>query len=365
MTDFEIEEKFEMKVKEERRVTYEVVELIAMVEDRKIFAARGYPSLFEWLTRKYGYSEGAANRRISAARLLRSVPELKTKLESGDLNLTSVAKAHSIIRASEKAGKRALPQEIKMHALKEIENKSTVQAEQILLSIFPEAASNIQRTQVRQLDSATSRLSANVPNEVMGRYQQIRDLISHSVPNASFVEAADYLFKKLLKEKAAAAKRGVRSEGTATVAKHCVKTESAAKQSVTGEAPATAAKQSVNKSAAAAKRGVETSGTIVANQRVNDSVSAAKVNNDNKTITPRTKRIVLQGQSCTFRDPQSGKVCGSRYQLQVDHRHPKALGGTNHSDNLRPFCSTHNRLMAEQTLGKAFANKWREGRPHT
>ena len=83
MTDPEIEQKFDLKVKEERRITREVIELIVLLEERRVFALRGYSSLFDWLTKKYGYSEGAANHRISAARLLRSVPEVKAQLEIG------------------------------------------------------------------------------------------------------------------------------------------------------------------------------------------------------------------------------------------------------------------------------------------
>jgi hypothetical protein len=321
MTDVEIEQKFALKVKEERRITNELIGLIALVEERRIFAKQGYPSLFDWLTKKYGYSEGAANRRISAARLLRSVPEISSKLAAGDLNLTTVAKAHSIIRAAEKVTKSLVPAENKLQALLKIENKSSVQAEQTLLSIFPEAATQVQRTHIRTVDATNSRLSANIPNEVMARFEQVRDLISHAVPNASFVEAADYLFEKLLKDQAA--------------------DEDFTKDASDGRAVHDLAHPAVPtvRAAAAAKR---------------------CVNNQNKSITPRTRRIVLQEQSCTYKDPETGRVCGSRYQLQVDHRRPRAMGGTNHIENLRPLCSTHNRLGAELVLGKICANKWRE-----
>jgi hypothetical protein len=297
MTNAEIERKFEFKVKQERKLTRELIELIALVDKRKIYALRGYSSLYDFLTKKYGYSEGAANRRISAARLLRSVPEAKGKIESGELNLTTMAKAQNIMRAQEKVLKKSLSTEAKIQALAEIKNKSTVQAEQTLLALFPEAASTIKKDRVMAIDECTLRLSANIPSEVMERFEQVKNLLSNTLPNATFIEVADYLFKKLLKD-----------EATATTAKQCAK-------------------------------------------------------NDNKTVTPKTRRIVLKGGVCTYQDPITRKICGSRHQLQVDHRHPKALGGDNSFENLRPLCATHNRLMAEQTLGKAWANKWRERRP--
>lgn len=300
MTDAELERKIDLKVEAERRLTTEVVELIAQAEARKLYALRGYKSLYDWLTKKYKYSEGSANRRIAAARLLGVSPEVKTKMENGDLNLTTMAKAQSIIRASEKASKKSVSDEVKLQALEQIENQSTVQAEQTLLGLFPDAASHVKQDRVHVIDQNTSRLSANIPNEVMDRYTQVRDLLSNTLPNVSFVDAADYLFKRLIEENAAVV--------------------------------ATAAKQSVN--------------------------------DDNQTVTPRTKRIVRQEGCCTYKDPVTGRVCGSRYQVQVDHCRPRAMGGGNEAENLRAYCAVHNRLAAEQVLGKDRANKWREQQAH-
>jgi hypothetical protein len=67
-----------------------------------------------------------------------------------------------------------------------------------------------------------------------------------------------------------------------------------------------------------------------------------------------TERQVLQkaGGRCEYRDPRSGKRCGSRYQVEVDHIKPKALGGGDSPDNLRALCKQHNLFMAEKVLGK-------------
>ena len=72
---------------------------------------------------------------------------------------------------------------------------------------------------------------------------------------------------------------------------------------------------------------------------------------------PRTHRI-----ACTYQDPITGKVCGSRYQLQWDHIVPKALGGSNDSTNFRRLCRAHNMFAAEQLLGKETMEKYRKPR---
>ena len=55
---------------------------------------------------------------------------------------------------------------------------------------------------------------------------------------------------------------------------------------------------------------------------------------------------------CTYRDPLTGKVCGSNYKIQYEHRIPWAKGGLNTAENLTLHCSRHNGLMAAKVFGK-------------
>ncbi len=73
------------------------------------------------------------------------------------------------------------------------------------------------------------------------------------------------------------------------------------------------------------------------------------------------KRAILKssGGACTYKDEDTGTVCGSRFQVQLDHIIPKALGGTDDPTNLRPLCRQHNLLMAERAFGKAHMDRFR------
>ncbi|MDE0445920.1 MAG: hypothetical protein OXH96_04535 [Spirochaetaceae bacterium] len=51
---------------------------------------------------------------------------------------------------------------------------------------------------------------------------------------------------------------------------------------------------------------------------------------------------------CSYVDPHSGRRCGSRYRLEIDHIVPFALGGGAEPENLRVRCGAHHRLRHAQ-----------------
>jgi 5-methylcytosine-specific restriction endonuclease McrA len=67
-------------------------------------------------------------------------------------------------------------------------------------------------------------------------------------------------------------------------------------------------------------------------------------------IPAAQKRGVLlrDKNGCTYKDPKSGRVCGNRHGLQLDHIVPHSMGGQNTAQNLTLKCGAHNRFLAEQ-----------------
>ena len=55
---------------------------------------------------------------------------------------------------------------------------------------------------------------------------------------------------------------------------------------------------------------------------------------------------------CTYRDPESGRCCGSRHLVQIDHVQPYAMGGSTSAENLRLLCGAHNRDRAAEKRRK-------------
>ena len=66
------------------------------------------------------------------------------------------------------------------------------------------------------------------------------------------------------------------------------------------------------------------------------------------------------GGCCSYVDPHSGRRCGSRFLLELDHIVPFALGGSAEPGNLRLHCSAHHRFRHRQAARRQTGP--REGR---
>jgi 5-methylcytosine-specific restriction endonuclease McrA len=70
-------------------------------------------------------------------------------------------------------------------------------------------------------------------------------------------------------------------------------------------------------------------------------------------MVKRTRAVLQKHEGeCSYRDPKTGVKCTSRYQIQIDHIRPRALGGTHAPENLRLLCRQHNLYEAERIFGR-------------
>lgn len=324
MTDQEITSRLERLVRTERKITNEILCLVRLADERRVYLELGFSSLFDWMTKGLGYSESAAGRRIASARLIRAVPRIAEKIESGALNLTTLAKTQAAIRAQEKVtGRRLAPME-KADVLARVENKSAAETEKVLVDLFPESASCAVLERKTELSNDQVRLAITVDRKTLGDLERVKDLLSHTLPTgAGFSELIAHLAKEFRKRKDPLLKED-RTEG-ARKANPSAPEVSAPEASAPSSAPA-AAKHRVSRALPAALR-----------------------------------RAVLKrdGGRCTFEDPRTKRRCGSAYQVQIDHIFPKALGGEDALGNLRCLCRAHNAYAARLTLGESHANAWR------
>lgn len=315
MTNQELDCKLKSLAAQERTLTKEVLWHIAEVDKRKLFLLFAYPSLFAYLTQHIGYSEGAAQRRIDAARLIKKVPEVSAAIEEGTINLAQVSKVQKICRQIKRDSGQVIQVELQKSVLKKLENKNAAQTDLILAQAFDVKIQTHASKKIQKDESV--RLELTFSKEEMELLDQARALLSNKVGGelkSSIVEMA----KRIIKD-------STPKEKSIKAVNHDARTISAATVAVNSN-------PKIKSTILDANRDVPILGPMTL-----------------KTVTPRLKRVILKrDQFCQFKDPKTGRMCGSRFFLEVDHIQPRFLKGPNTQENLRLLCKSHNLFRYEK-----------------
>jgi 5-methylcytosine-specific restriction endonuclease McrA len=308
----------------ERKITHIVLWHINEVERRGLFAQLKYSSIFKYISQHLGYGEKAAYERMHASRLLGKMPELAEKLEEGTLNLTQVVQVQSCINKEERAGNKVdIAQTSKI-----FEKIESMTGENTLKTLAIEFNQPIQMHEVIQPQrDNTVRAGITFTDEEMEVLKHAKDLLSHSLPNPTWAELIVYLAKKQIK--AIEGKQNHNKENSLKEIKRKVISQNEVGQK----------EISYNKS----KQMEETKSPKKLTQRFG-------VTRERKSIKITTRRKLMEhaGKCCEYTNPNNGQRCNGVYQLQIDHKIPLALGGSNSPSNLRVLCRTHNLLEARK-----------------
>jgi hypothetical protein len=125
-------------VSREREITQEILLHINEFERRKLHFDLGFTSTIEWLIKDLGYSEGAAYRRLSAARLFRDVPAVAEKIQAGQVTLSALASLQTAIRSEERRTRGPIARAQKHELVEKLQHKTKLEAERIIAEAFPE-----------------------------------------------------------------------------------------------------------------------------------------------------------------------------------------------------------------------------------
>ena len=193
LSDSELHEKTKSLARKEREILTQVLWHLQEVDRRKLFSAMKYRSLHEYATKELGYAEDQAYRRINAMRLLREVPEIEEKIDTGKITLTAISKAQTFFRKTEKKTR-----EEKSEILKKLEGKSTREVELTLNLIEPEAAKAPDRIKPVNEEVIEIRFQANKALEE--KLERLKGLLAHKHPNISLGELIEKLADLGLKE---------------------------------------------------------------------------------------------------------------------------------------------------------------------
>jgi hypothetical protein len=292
ITDDMLLDRTEKLVGSERKITHLILWHVNEVERRRLYAILGFSSMMDYLIEHLKYNSSSAYERLQASRLLRKLPQLADRLENGTLNLTQLVQVNVCLNKEAKAGNEvSLEQTIQV--FEQIESLNKFETQKALAVEFNQPIQIHEVIKPQRDNSIRMELSFSV--EEMEILKQARELLSHSLPNATWAQAITYLAKQQV-------------------------------QKVMGK-----------------EKSAKTNSTANSTQ----SFPAAGIR---KAIKVTTRRELLKkAQSCCeYVDPISKRRCSGKYQLQIDHIFPLALGGSNDPSNLRVLCRTHNILSAQQ-----------------
>jgi len=344
MSDQELHNKMIVTSQKERELNVQMITLIEEAAKRKFFLDLGYPSLFEYLTKGLLYSAASAMRRISAARVSMEVPAVKQRLAEGSLSLSAVAQTEQFFRNEQKLNK-GLSSEEKEEVLKKMENKSTREVEKALLTLSS-APEELSPDRAKPLTSELTQITFKASTEFMSQLEEVQGLLAHKMPAATLSETMAEVMK-LAREMLRKSKFKVSDSKEKTAVKELSTTAEHDKSRTSQGSVANVAEGS----SAADDAGI-VNGSDAAADFGNVSVSGA---GNSRYIPASVRRAVFQRDQgrCAAVNPRTGKVCGSRWKLEIDHYPiPRGMEGPSTVENTRLTCRGCNHLHSVVQYGR-------------
>lgn len=306
LTDQSLHQQLKACVQQERTLVTKVLEHLQEVERRRLYGDFGRTSLFDYAVKELGYSEDQAHRRIQAMRLMKTVPEVKEKLDSGALSLTNAAKAQGLFRRARLSFEfKAMTKRSKLAVLKSIEHKSTRDAERKLLKFQPRDVLPADRQ--KAISPNHTELKVVLNQNTIAKLEEVRALLGP--------KGVEWSHDELLQVMA-----------DATIAR--------LKEKRFGKRRAQQSQRSQTTNASSTSQ-------ILGAHQVGERTSAK----NQRYVPASVKHAVWQrdhGQCCK---------CGSRQNLQYDHIRPVGLGGSAAIENLRLLCFSCNQRSAMRVYG--------------
>jgi len=291
MQSLKLDQQLKSLVKSERKITHEILLLIQTFDLTRSYRELGYSSLFDYLVKGIGYSEGSAQRRISAARLMKQVPKIQEDLETGVLNLTQMSLVQTAIRQEEKAQNKPLSFIRKTEIIEKLKSQGTFATKKILLQELPHF--ELPQSQPSPARNAKVNVTLTFTETGWEAVQKLLASMSHKVPSQKLEDLLLYWQNQLQKKQAR------------------LQPDFSAPPQRQWKRP--------------------------------------QMKLQRKYFSVRLKRQLMQRSlgRCEYTSPVTGKHCGSKHFLEIDHRIPLARGGSHETDNLRILCKAHNDLSAK------------------
>ncbi len=334
LKDSELLSQTKQLVQTERELLTKVLHHLREVERRKLFSDLGYQSLFEYAVKDLKYSEGQAGRRIQAMRLIKEIPELEKKIESGHLSLSNISQAQTYFRESQKASPELkINSSEKLRVLESLENKSAREAQKVLISLQPHTA--LPRERERVLDDTHTEVRFVMTEDLKNQLEELRSLLGSNGATMSLADLIQQMtkisirelkIKRFGKKRSQAQTQGETKAQTASI-------PNGSKNSISSDQSSSCPDHLVPQCISTPKSSRAT------------PTSELRCSKNLRTIPVAVQYEVWN------RDQGKCRICGARRHLNFDHIQPAALGGQSGSDNLRLLCFHCNQRQAIKIFG--------------
>lgn len=298
MTVEQINDKLIVLVRNERKITDEILNHIILFKKCGGYLRLGYSNMHEYMTRALGYSDDQTYRRLKAATLMEDLPEVASQLKGGHLNLSQAAEMQKAIETAQKETGEKVSKEKKKSLIKSIEGTRNFETKDILAKELDLKPKEIEKATPQS--NSTIRLEINLTQEQYEKLKIIKSLLSHQVPDQKMGGVLEILFDQYL------------SKNSFTKSQS---TDSTVKKPMTAR------------------------------------FMEAKIKNNTKSNAKVSRYIPLAVKQVLFKRARGycefvssdGVRCRSQYRLQVDHFvTPFSQGGDHSEENCKLICSNHN-----------------------
>jgi hypothetical protein len=352
-------------VQRSNAITAEELAHLAELEDRMLHLELGFPSLFAYCVEVLGMSEGAAGRRVAAARVCRRFPEAFERVARGDLHLSALC-----------ALSPHLDPENASELFEACRRKTRRQIEELLAARFPRPDV---REQIRRLLRA--RAAAGVDMEAPRRRElealsadrfgvhftadaELRELIEraralarHRLPKGDLASLMKLVFDTFVqheeKRRFAVGRkpRAARGDAKPAGAPATTPAQAAALPTDTRSTPPGGTSALTTGTSSTSPGGAS---ALLASPRRKVMLPARlrRARKRSRYLSaPVTRSVYLRDQGqCSFVSVV-GRRCGARAFLQLDHIEPWAALGASVTENIRILCRAHNLLHARHCFG--------------
>lgn len=296
-------------VEKARGCEADLLVVLGEIDERKLYLDHACPSMFQFCTRDYGFSEDVAWNRIAVARAARRFPLVLEALRTGKVHL---------------AGLRVLAQHLTADNHRDLldaaAGKTRREIEELVAGISPVtglAAGSLGAAYVMPFTNDLFRFHFTGTRSCRDKLREAQGLLRHRVPDGDvgtiFEMALDALIAQVKKERFAVGRKPrVAAAKTAFVA---------------------------------------------------SSANKPSKKKPSRHIPAAVRRAVYErdGGRCTFTD-ESGRRCRATSPLQFHHVDGFAKTGRHDVDRLRLVCRAHNQHAADKMYGRAFMDQARASR---